>query len=293
MTPASGAVFIAGNGHSGSTLLTLLLGAHSQLVGLGDVVASIRQNARRPELFRAASCSCGAVVEGCEYWGQTAEALRAAGESLTESYEVVARSFQDCFGPESAMVDASRDLHAVRALRAVGIDPAVVHLLRDVRSWTISMLERDKRPGRRQLRALVTRYGIRGVSRLITRFPSRYFQVWYRQNRKIRSELLAMNLPVLRLGYEEFATAPRPILRGLCTKLGRSFDDSMLVPARSTSHSVLGNDMRLDPAKLESIVYDTRWLTRPEWLRPALMFGGIMRYNATEVYSNSHALPWD
>ena len=291
-TPAVGAVFITGTGHSGSTLLALLLGGHQQLVGLGDVTASILQNARRPELFLSASCSCGAAVERCEFWGPTAERLDAVRGSLEESYEIIATSFRDRFGPGPTLVDASRNVPALRALSRAGVPTTAIHLLRDVRSWTISMLDRDKRPGQRQLRKLVSRYGVRGVSRRLTRFPSRYFRLWHRQNQEIRSEILAMDLPFLRLGYEEFATAPLPILRTVSTTLGLDFEEAMLVPARSRSHSVLGNDMRLDPARLESIVYDSRWLTRREWVRPARMFRGVMRYNAAEVYSNSAALPW-
>jgi len=284
------AVFIAGNGHSGSTLLLLLLGAHRRLVGLGDVAASIRQNTVAPDRFLVAPCSCGRSVAECEFWGPAAAAL--PGDSfLAESYRVVTTSFQDVFGPDRILVDSSRNILPLQALRDTGLDVTVVHLLRDVRSWTVSMRDREARRRRLGPRELARRHGWRGLSRWVPRPPSYYFRYWYRQNREFRTQLLGMGVPVIRLGYEELATAPRPILTGLCSDLGLQFAEDMLVPGRSNSHIVLGNDMRLERAKLDSIVYDSRWLTRQDWMRPARICRRIMRYNAAEVYSNTARLP--
>jgi len=53
-------VFIASLGHSGSTLLDLMLGSHPRLVSLGEVHATIAR-AGEPQN----PCTCGKPAEGC------------------------------------------------------------------------------------------------------------------------------------------------------------------------------------------------------------------------------------
>jgi hypothetical protein len=57
-------VFICSAGHSGSTLLDLLLGSHSKITSLGEIIQlpkNISLNTR---------CTCGQAVRSCPFWRQ-------------------------------------------------------------------------------------------------------------------------------------------------------------------------------------------------------------------------------
>ncbi len=55
-------VFIAGNGHSGSTLLDLLLGSHPLIISIGELKQFARYIKERKD------CTCGTIVAKCEFW---------------------------------------------------------------------------------------------------------------------------------------------------------------------------------------------------------------------------------
>ena len=50
-------VYIAGLGHSGSTILDMALGAHLNIIGLGEIYAVINHR-KYSKLFEFSSCSC-------------------------------------------------------------------------------------------------------------------------------------------------------------------------------------------------------------------------------------------
>ena len=87
MTGASPArrrlLLIRGLGHSGTTILDLALGAHPQLVGLGEAARILERPAagdehRGPAQLRGdlrfeRRCTCGAVAAECPVWGPLLE----------------------------------------------------------------------------------------------------------------------------------------------------------------------------------------------------------------------------
>jgi hypothetical protein len=69
-------VYILGAGHSGSTLLAMLLGAHPRICTLGEVKAP-RLGA--PAVYR---CSCGEGIVTCGFWQSLRRAVEARGVQL-------------------------------------------------------------------------------------------------------------------------------------------------------------------------------------------------------------------
>lgn len=69
-------IYILGAGHSGSTLLAMLLGMHPRICTIGEVKA--------PALGSAAEyrCSCGRQIGVCEFWRALAREVGALGSSL-------------------------------------------------------------------------------------------------------------------------------------------------------------------------------------------------------------------
>ena len=74
-----GLLLIRGLGHSGSTILDLALGAHPQVVGVGEAVRVLARPApdevgRGPQRLRGElrferRCTCGELAGDCRVWG--------------------------------------------------------------------------------------------------------------------------------------------------------------------------------------------------------------------------------
>ena len=79
-------LLIRGLGHSGTTMLDLALGAHPQIIGLGEAARILAtpkpgDEHRGPSQLRGAHrferrCTCGVVAAECPIWGPQLEWLR-------------------------------------------------------------------------------------------------------------------------------------------------------------------------------------------------------------------------
>ena len=271
--------FIASLGHSGSTLLDLILGSHPAVVGLGEVGPSAAP-AGGPPADRPPECSCGRTATECDFWG--AVLPRLAAEPAADErrrYQIVLDGFGERFGPETIAVDSSKYLSWLGSLAELdGLDLRVLFLIRDVRSFTVSTIDNVDRK-----RAMGRAY--RGTGAFAA------FRRWHAHNRKTARFLARSGLPFLRIGYEELCFAPERIVERICRFLDIPAERSMLEFARSTSHVIRGNRMRFDAGR-RALAYDPRWLVRREWLLPALLCPRIMRFNREQVYSNGLIEDW-
>lgn len=272
-------VFIASLGHSGSTLLDLVLGGHSRLVGLGEV-AAVLASAGDGSASLAGTCSCGREAASCELWGEVARRLRVeSGASLARRYRIVFETVAAVFGPDVTPVDSSKYLPWLKLLHdEADVDLRVLFLLKDVRNFMVSELEAGTRKrGQGQRRRQMTPWGA--------------FAYWHRHNRAVGRFLRDRGLPVFQLGYEELCLAAEPIVRELCRFLGLVFEPAMLDLRSSGSHVLSGNRMRWQPEKA-TLTYDHRWFVRRDWLLPAILCPRVMRYNREQVYANGVEAMW-
>jgi hypothetical protein len=60
-------LYVAGSGHTGSTLLAMLLDAHPQIVSVGET--AVKPKIRRKGHAGTQKCSCGETVHACAFWG--------------------------------------------------------------------------------------------------------------------------------------------------------------------------------------------------------------------------------
>jgi sulfotransferase family protein len=65
--------YILAASHSGSTLLAMLLGAHSDVCTVGELKGAARGN---PDTYR---CSCGSLIRHCEFWLKVNAAMARCG----------------------------------------------------------------------------------------------------------------------------------------------------------------------------------------------------------------------
>ena len=173
-----------------------------------------------------------------------------------------------------------------------GIQLKVLHLIRDVRSWTVSRQDNSKRKADFYLGDLVRGYGWKAGGQYAKRRPVYRFRQWYLGNRRVQDLLEREKIPSFQLGYEELCLHPNLLVRNICEFLDVKPVDSMLSLPDSGSHVALGNRMRSQKEKRQRIFYDNRWFYRNDWLLPAVLLPRIMRYNTAEVYRNIRGVLW-
>lgn len=259
-------VFIASLGHSGSTLLDLMLGAHPRLVSLGEVHATLTRFSEPQN-----PCTCGQAVAGCPIWGPVQEAWRARPDRpYAELHRLVRERVRSVCGEGVAPVDSSKHLPALRALDAEQRRSLkVVFLVKDVRSYVASAVDRSL-PWSRLHRNTTAWNVVR----------------WRQGNRRLETYLQRERLDHATLGYEELCFKPAALLRRLCDFLGLPFDAAMLAPDAARAHILRGNRMRFDKERSSAVSYDARWMmsARTLWAAPWLL--PVMKLNRRLVYSN-------
>ena len=280
MSSECGLLLIRGLGHSGSTILDMALGAHSQIVGLGEAVRVLDrprpgESHKGPQRLRGdyrfeRRCTCGALAGDCPAWGPLLAWLpdhddRPLVEKFNRLIAPLAvdapRWMVESFQADEQLLDA----------QALGRPVRVIHLVRDVRSWVHSEARRG-----------IERHG-RGAG-----VGWRSLLRWWRVNRRLEKRLRRSDCSLFTLGYEELALAPEPAMRRLCSWLEIEFEPAMLRPGlHSSSHIVSGNRMRFEPGQSDAIRYDAAWLGSKALslrLAPLLPFIGAM--NRRLVYGN-------
>lgn len=258
-------VYICGLGHSGSTILDMALGAHSRIVGLGEVSRILQADKTNfmDTSFTDIPCSCGRTMKKCSFWSKIRnKALQWDQLSSPSRYSELLSIFSSEFGEDRILVDSSKeissyflDLHKEHELK-------VVFLTRDFRSWSYSIHLKKKKN--------------------IFTLPLR----WKRENKRILSFLETHGVDYFPLGYEEFALYPDKMLSRLCRYLGVPYEDSMLIPAGSSSHVIRGNRARSDPDKIQAIRYDPRWMTSTKASLLSFLYFPLHSFNKKAVFSN-------
>lgn len=276
-------VYVASLTHGGSTLLDMLLSCHASICGVGEV-ARVLDPVVRARLFHDGKrrfCSCGRAMTPrpeCPLWAPLVEQLdRDPPATTADAYAALLERVGAIAPATEVLCDSSKSLAGLRALWSAvrqpalsGVDLRVIHLLRDVRSFTVSRRARRKESGWAAWRR---------------------FGEWYRANRRIERWIAEAGVPSFRLGYEELCLHPGAVLPDLCDFLGVGFEPSMLDLGRSAGHVGIGNPMRMDAVRSSAIQYDHRWFRDDAVTWVSLLRPRIRRYNRERVYARVPAPP--
>ncbi len=283
---AINAVYILAPGHSGSTLLNLIVGAHSRAVAVSEIT-SLPQNIAYNE-----KCTCGRTVRECAYWREVTERLRLTlGFNILRDPGRLELGFVD--GPRPgyrgtllyrSMWNARRivvylsqlaGLPLPRFMRrrfTLGIEHrlAVYRAVREASGASvvvdaskeylqgIAVYERERE---RTRLILLTRDGravfYSNLKRGFGHSPSlNAWRNYYRHalpviNRRVDRK------HILSVRYEDIATDPETHIRHICNFVGLEYEPSMLDTSTKESHITSGNNMRFD--RSTGIRLDTNW----------------------------------
>lgn len=202
-------IFIAGAGHSGSTLLGLLLGSHPDAFYAGEAAKTrFLGDTRKPEHKRV----CKLCGPECPVWGDFVVA------DSPDLYEQLARKTG-----AKVVIDSTKNLQwldeKTEAVRAGGGRAALIFLQRD---------------GRAVINSRVRKYPERDPEQLI--------RSWVQRMHKTQALYDAFEGPKVVVRYEELATAPARTLRRICEALDIAFDPEMLDFATREHHVLGGNN---------------------------------------------------
>jgi hypothetical protein len=238
-------VYIASVTHSGSTLLDLVLGSHSQLQSLGELKVLCRAKQEKRERVLADRCSCGARDKlGCPFWCAVEERLRhTLGGGLRDldvdhpdpaTFIAHNRALFDAIvraGGTPWIVDSSKSPRRLgRLLGARVFDVRPVHLTRSPYGVTYSHTKKGRSTVRGALRYAKTQLAL---ERLLSREPH------------------------LALRYEDFVASPADETTRIMSYLGLPFEADQLDWSAPAHHTLCGNHMRFAPTS--EIRSDEAW----------------------------------
>lgn len=242
-------VYVTSMGHSGSTLLDLLLSAHSRVTSVGEINKLVSRD--------EPGCSCDHKrVWECPFWGEvevafrrrTGEALRAARILSGNDREHAAHNralfeaVSEVTG-KSIIVDSSKSLHRLRRLlETAAIEVLPIHLVRGSQGVVYSNLKK----GRRWLRVSFL-HGMR---------------VGY-------TERFLAGRPHVSLDYERLVAAPQESLETIMPAIGLPFEPRQLRWGEPVRHNCEGNRMRR--SRDSTIRPDLAWqAAMPGWQKAAV-----------------------
>ena len=254
-------IYIAGQGHSGSTLLDMLIASHSKFESPGEVSRkTIRWLFSKSESPR---CSCGGTAETCGQWRDIRRLLVNAGVTSAddllispspESLDAFVGAVLSASG-RSVYVESSKSVGRLMALLACpALDVHVIHLIRDPRANAFSWRRKDGRL-----------YG--------------WIPRWFRQNRRIGKLDVRPNR-LMRVRYEDLVAKPEAMVAAVMGFCGEQFEPEQM-KFRTKQHHMTGTN-RIGKAEDQAISPDTKYIDALSslewWICVALSLGGLRKY---------------
>lgn len=280
MPGQSQVVYIAGSGRSGSSLLDVLLGNHSEISATGEVHRVMLDPLTR-------LCGCGVPIARCPYWVTVrhtfAERMGVSEAEVWQHFPVtVVRGWRTIRLPTAlelglllgsgtmmqhlarlsplvrahvemasnswGLYDAIASLDSTRYVvdsTKNGVRMKLLYLYRPERTKIIYLV----RDGRAVAASLRRRLGVsvmHGAWR------------WRTANRNVK--MMMWSIPVDRrlvVRYEDLCDAPQMVLASVCRFLGLRYTPDMSDLRYDNVHSIPGSPMLFE--KRRTIVKDTRW----------------------------------
>lgn len=224
-------VYIVGVGHSGSTLLDLVLGSHSQIESMGEVRHIVHS---RMTLDPGRNCPCGARIKDCAYWNGMMREMNGPmeGDEALDAYHLFKAVL--AMTGKSRVCDSSKHMTWLRMYlsRPDLFNVRIVHLVRDPRAVAYSRYRRQGAYYRLIVRSLL-------IHRAMLSFLRRR-QGW------------------VRVRYEDVARRPREELPRLMAALGFEAEEQQYRFSDRVHHTMHGNTMRWK--KGQEIREDTGYL---------------------------------
>ena len=281
-------IYICSAGHSGSTLLDLLIGSHSKVTSLGEI-SQLPKN-----LSLNTSCTCGKKVRECDLWS---EVLHRMEKQIDMSKKRYPYSLNLGYFSARVVIDHAHQnlIHKFKKELELGLwyaklrfgipipDFLIFNVLEGAKnsfllykyvselkgtkcvvdsskSYLKAISLYKKRPGQVKI-ILLLRDG-RGVfysgrKRSFSRTES--LDAWKKYYTRAVPLLdrHVMRKDIMRVRYEELTESPSIVLEKICHFLGLTFEENMLDFSTKVHHLTNGNNMRF---RSSVIKFDQSWI---------------------------------
>jgi hypothetical protein len=254
-------VFVVSVGHSGSTLLDMILGSHSEALSLGEITRI------QDELQRERLCTCGNAISECRFWRQVIHRLRTDSRysldisvrmvdqsGIVQKLKVLLMFFGALWSPPWLMRAFMELLNDKRMANSQRLYDTVNQI-----GGTRIAIDSSKNPFRAKLMYLQcpTRVKVihlvrdgRGVMVSLMKpkvHNSLSYYAFYWLGHWLATRTMLCNIPASRkllVHYEHIIADPDREIRRICHFLNIPFDESMLSFREIEHHNIHGNPMR-------------------------------------------------
>ncbi len=255
--------------HSGSTVLDLMLSRHEKAVGLGEVHSVFKRKQATQEGTES-TCSCGEHMNACELWTQykiTEEAINP--KDYKQKYEILFHTAP--VNESEVVVDSSKEyknLDTLHDMHQKGeIELHVIFLIKDVRSWAVSVEKAKRRSGKP---------------------PSSYltsFLRWYKRNKRIERHLQGNKIPYTQIGYDELCFHQKKAFKKIFSDAELSSQEFSM-ENQPTTHIAYGNRTKKEQPESGALKYDDRWVHNYRLNFMILLLPFVFSWNKRNVYGN-------
>jgi hypothetical protein len=240
-------IYIAGTSHSGSTLLDLMLNAHSDIISGGELAMLNRQlrprkSKRRPYV----PCSCGAPsLHDCTYWKSVDLHSRSISGKVLSELDLSDATAPGC---ELAATAVLLKAMAAAADKEILLDssklPGRLAYLLTFKEFDVHPIHLIREP-KGQIHSVRRKHG--GLIKHIARYE------WVHE--QIRRILKDVRHTVVH--YEDLVRDPEHTLKACLEPVGLVFESQQLRWADAVKHQVAGNGMRFKSS--DRLVLDESW----------------------------------
>jgi len=232
-------IYITSLGHSGSTLLDLLISAHPEVVSTGEAKNLVPT--RTPKI----RCPCpGHYLVNCPYWKRFGALLAERHGLRLEELDLMSEDRAVFERQNAAFFEIAAELSGKRII--VDSSKNVVRLRRlvDIPTLRVDVVQLSRRP--------------HGVVYSQVKKGRHWISASLSYSRRIRRarEVLG-EIDHTRVRYEELAEDPRRVLGELMPRFGLAFDPAQLDWAGRERHDCGGNRMRRSESS--TIRLDRSW----------------------------------
>lgn len=282
-------LFIGGSGRCGSTVLAHILDRHSRVFFGGELISSWDYFSRN-----LGRCSCGETTDRCSFWSRVRLRLLSNGGPASDFVRMsrlrfifdrahralpyalfrtgvikMSDSLRDYLVATKALLQAIRECsscqfivdtsksgsHALLLRLIHGLDPRVIHLVRDSRAVAYSWARKKRDPGRGPNGYMTKKSLLRSLAE------------WNVMNSSVELAR-TVGLPFMRLRYEDLVGQPERSIASLATFSGLGKISSDL-SSRGTvklklNHSIGGNPTRFVTGAV-SLRIDNEWRLSMPW----------------------------
>lgn len=247
-------IYITGLSHSGTTLLSMLLGAHSQITNVGEAkVLSTSYRERSIAKYKSSSalvnqCSCGAsIIDECASWQKVDQYLQQKSLSLERL---------DLYSADAAIFRLHNSLF-FDALQATLGNHYLVDSSKDLKRLNTLLTETQV-----PIRTIFIQRKLEGVLYSHIRRNGHLHAYWFRQLVQATLKLQRLRALLsahehLSIQYEDLAATPDKTMSEVFQWLGLPDEPTWQTWATQEHHLAAGNRMRF--GQNSQITLDERW----------------------------------